>query len=61
MGLLLVKIQAHRKPNEVDTSFKISGVDSSWYFTMNTQVKKLMNMMEGAKATPDAALGAVTL
>ena len=56
-----MKIQAHRKSNEVDGSFKISSVDFAWYFTTRNEVKELTDKLERAKATLDAALGATTL
>ena len=56
-----MKIQAHRKSNEVDGGFKISSVDFAWYFTTRNEVKELTDKLERAKATLDAALGAITL
>ena len=61
LGQLLVKIQAHRKPNKIDGGFRINTVDLAWYFTTRNEVKGLTDRLERAKATLDAALGAITL
>ncbi len=61
LGQLLVKVQAHMKPNDTGGGFKISSVDFAWYFTTKNEVKELADRPERGKVTLDAALGAVTL